>query len=257
VKDRTPSLDYIREFAESMPKAYRSQHGASEVAEHAGVSLRREARAAHVERISETQGAPGALCVVAEDSPGLLATISASLVLSGLDVIDAVAHTRKTPLGRKEAVDLFWVRHADPTRWSDAITDRTVSDVETNLLQLLEGRLDREAASRRTPPIPAKVSETTVRFIENAEGGLATLEVETDDRSGLLLALAQALFSQHVQIVESSVTTRAGHVLDRFTIEELDGKPINAARRLEIQVAVLSALQIAPRSVRQGGMATS
>jgi len=257
VKERTPSLDYIREFAESMPKAYRGHYGASEVAEHAGVALRRDGRVAHVERVAETQGAPGALCVVAEDSPGLLATISAALVLSGIDVIDAAAHTRKTPLGRKEAVDLFWVRYADPSRWSSAISDQAVADIEANLLQLLEGRLDREVASRRTPQVPAKVSQTTVRFIENADGDLSTLEVETDDRSGLLLALAQALFSQHVQIVESSVQTRAGHVLDRFSIEELDGKAINPARRLEIQVAVLSALQIAPRSTRQGDTTTS
>lgn len=242
MKEKAPSLEYIREFSVGMSSAYRNEHSVAEVAEHAGVALRRGLRVAHAELVSETQGAPGTICVVADDQPGLLATISAAFVLANLDVIDAVAHTRKTPAGRREAVDVFWVRHSDPARWTDPITPDAAAEVEQQLLQMLEGKLDREVASRRTQA-PFKPSETTVRFVENADGDLATLEVETDDRSGLLLALSRALFEQRVQIVESEVRTRDGHVLDRFRIEEIDGKPISQGRRLEIQVAVLSAVQ--------------
>ncbi|HEX6765621.1 MAG TPA: hypothetical protein VF103_09095, partial [Polyangiaceae bacterium] len=52
----------------------------------------------------------------------------------------------------------------------------------------------------------------------------------------------QALFQQRVQIVASQVKTNGTRVFDRFSIVELDGKPIGSARRLEIQVAVLSAV---------------
>lgn len=240
--EQAPSPEYIREFAASMPKAYGQHFSSVEVAEQAAVALRRKGRLAHAECVRPTQGSPGLLCVVAEDRPGLLATISAALVLSGLDVIDAAAYTRKTGAGLREAVDLFWVRQADPTRWAEPVESSAAEEVEKTLLQMLEGHLDREVASRRTSA-PLKASETTVRFLENRSGDLSTLEVETDDRSGLLLALSKALFDQRVQIVESEVRTREGHVLDRFSIEELDGKPISTERRLEIQVAVLSALQ--------------
>jgi [protein-PII] uridylyltransferase len=81
-----------------------------------------------------------------------------------------------------------------------------------------------------------------VRFIENADGNFSTLEVETGDRSGLLLALSQALYNQRVQIVGSQVKTVNNRVFDRFHIVELDGTAIGASRRLEIQVAVLSAI---------------
>jgi [protein-PII] uridylyltransferase len=81
-----------------------------------------------------------------------------------------------------------------------------------------------------------------VRFIEGVDGSFATLEVETGDRSGLLLALAQALFQQRVQIVSSKVKTTGTRVFDRFSIVELDGSPISPHRRLEIQVAVLTAV---------------
>jgi UTP:GlnB (protein PII) uridylyltransferase len=91
--------------------------------------------------------------------------------------------------------------------------------------------------------------DATVRFLADPTGGLATLEVETTDRSGLLFSLASALFSQHVQIVESEVRTVDARVFDRFRIVELDGTPISSGRRLEIQVAVLNAIEPARRTL--------
>ena len=83
-----------------------------------------------------------------------------------------------------------------------------------------------------------------VRFLEDADGQLSTLEVETSDRSGLLLSLSQALYEQNVTIDESEVKTLEGKVRDRFHIVELSGAPISPARRLEIQVAVIGALEL-------------
>ncbi|HYO97899.1 MAG TPA: hypothetical protein VER33_25510, partial [Polyangiaceae bacterium] len=105
------------------------------------------------------------------------------------------------------------------------------------------GKLERRRVgdTHRPPPTPS-AWETVVRFIENADGNFSTLEVETGDRSGLLLALSQALFQQGVQIIGSQVKTVGGRVYDRFHIVELDNSAIGAPRRLEIQVAILSAL---------------
>lgn len=241
---KEPSADYVREFAASMSRAYRDHHGEAAIREHAGVSLRRGDATANVELLEHTHGAPGVLCVAADDRAGLLATISAALVLANLDVVDAAAHTRKTSGGRKEAVDLFWVRYSDPAKRSQRVVAGDVEEVRRVLHDLLEGKIDREVASRRAVKPVSKASETTVRFVESPDGDLATLEVETDDRSGLLLALSQALYEQKVQIVESAVKTEGARVLDRFKIVELDGKPIQPERRLQIQVAVLSAIQL-------------
>jgi UTP:GlnB (protein PII) uridylyltransferase len=70
------------------------------------------------------------------------------------------------------------------------------------------------------------------------------LEVETTDRSGLLLSLSQALFEQNVTIDASEVKTLEGKVRDRFHIVEISGAPITPERRLEIQVAVIGALEL-------------
>ncbi len=224
-----------------MPRAYRARHDLESAAPHALVSRDRGSAKAHVGLLPASRGAQAVLCVVADDRPGLLATISAALVLSGLDIMDAEAHTRRTPAGRAEAVDLFWVQLQEPALRQAPIRPEEIQQVGETLIQLLEGKLDVQKARESAPPSRGR-PQTVVRFHESDEGDLSVLEVETEDRSGLLLALSQALFEQRVQIEQSEVKTEGPRVRDRFHIVELDGSPIGSERRLEIQVAVMGAL---------------
>jgi [protein-PII] uridylyltransferase len=240
------SPEFIRAFADSMPDGYRDKYDAGSIAAHARVAVARGKRLAHAGIVG--RGAPGevAVCVTAQDRPGLLSTISAAFVLSGMDVAAAEAFTRKRDDGSSEAVDLFWLRRrASPTQ-STPITPQDVDAMAALLIDLLEGR----GPSTVAPPqeeLPPGHADTVVRFLDDKEGGLATLEVETDDRSGLLMALSRALFEQRVQIVRSEVRTIDRRVFDRFTVVEFDGSPIGPSRRLEIQVAVLNAVEPARR----------
>ncbi|MEZ4221866.1 MAG: hypothetical protein R3B13_13115 [Polyangiaceae bacterium] len=239
---KKPGAGWTREFSESMPRSYRGAFDATTVEAHAQVALARGDHAAFAGLMPADRGAPSSLCVVADDRPGLLATISAALVLCDVDVIDAEAHTRRTSGGRAEAVDLFWVRHASEARRGEPLTAEDVDAINSTLQGLLSGHVDPETA--RPPEVTERPGpvETTVRFVEGEDGSLSVLEVETDDRGGLLLALARALYQQRVQIEQSSVKTRGDRVLDRFSLVELDGGQISPERRLSIQVAVLGAV---------------
>jgi [protein-PII] uridylyltransferase len=237
-----PPADLVRDFSASMPAEYRRAHDPDAIACHARIASERGSRLTHVGLCPAVRGAKAGLCVIAEDRPGLLATISAALVMEGLDVLDAEAHTRKTPAGRPEAVDIFSVQRAEALDRDRPLEQRDAERLRDLLTALLEGGLDAQRIRKRVAPV-RPCSETVVRFLEDKHGVLSTLEVETDDRSGLLLALSQALFDQRVQIVESEVKTVGERVRDRFQIVELDGRPIGTARRLEIQVAILSAVQ--------------
>ena len=62
-----------------------------------------------------------------------------------------------------------------------------------------------------------------------------------------MLSISRALFAQRVQILRSEVRTVGRRVVDRFKIAEFDGSPVGLDRRLEIQVAVLSASEPAKR----------
>lgn len=246
VSSLPPSEDFVRSFALSLPASYRNNFDAGAIAAHARVSRERESAPANIGAFHSNRVPGAAICVVADDRPGLLATISAALVLCGLDVIEAEAYTRRVRGQHDEAVDIFWVRHEDSSSRLGLANDEILHLCQT-LIGLIEGKLDRKKAdpSSRPQATPA-AKETVVRFIEGEDGTFATLEVETFDRSGLLLALSQALFAQRVQIVGSQVKTRNGRVFDRFHIVELDNKPISPPRRLEIQVAILSAIDPVP-----------
>jgi [protein-PII] uridylyltransferase len=230
-------------FAASLPESYRRNFGPAAMAQHAALARGREnARAAVGLFSSDKEGT--ALCVIAEDRPGLLATISAAFVICELDVIEAEAYTRRVAGHHDEAVDVFWVRERDPQKRGHGFPPARVERLREVLVGLIEGKLSTPPPGAQPGivlPTPSS-TETVVRFLEAHDGSFATLEVETGDRSGLLLALSQALFKQRVQIVTSQVKTVNNRVYDRFNIVEFDGSPITPARRLEIQVAVLAAI---------------
>lgn len=247
---RPISPDEYAAFIASMPASYGKKYDQGAVSQHFAISKSRGEKPVRVGLIADSNK-NAALCLVADDRPGLLATISGAMVHCGLDVVDAEAYTRKLGGGHFEAIDLFWVK-----RQSAAAQDPLSAIDALQLEEMLSSTLlGKHRLATLVPPAadsaPVQPSDTRVRFIEGGDGGLGTLEVETGDRSGLLWSLSRALFEHKVQIITSQVRTREGRVFDRFEIVEIDGSPINEARRLEIQVAVMGAIEPARRRPSQ------
>jgi UTP:GlnB (protein PII) uridylyltransferase len=247
---QSPSPQFITAFVASLPRAYGDKYDSDVIVAHARVAA---ARGSEPVRVGLFGRAGNGLSVVADDRPGLLALISSALVACQLDVNHAEVYTRAPTDGGREAVDLFWVRKLDAAPGTPLI-QADADRVQEMLGKLLRGEENPRSAVDRQIAAGAEKSagkgaDATVRFVADPSGGLATLEVETTDRSGLLFSLASALFEQRVQIVESEVRTVEDRVFDRFRLVEFDGTPINSARRLEIQVAVLNAIEPARRSV--------
>lgn len=232
-------------FAESLPQSYRSGFDWAAISEHANLSQRRRPGHPAVGAFYASRLPGQALCIVADDRPGLLATISAALVAERLDVMAAEAYTRRLPDGAREAVDVFWVKQLAPASEDRPLAQELLTHLEATLDKLLSEHFEPRTARIPTQrPVAANaIVETTVRFIEDRNGTLSTLEVEATDRTGLLLVLTRALYEQEVQIVSSSIRTEGGRVRDRFEITELDESPIRPERRLLVQVAVLTAVQ--------------
>jgi [protein-PII] uridylyltransferase len=234
-------LDTATAFRASMPARYRHAFDGLAVREHAAIVARRAGASAHAEIWRREPEERAVMCVVADDRPGLLSFVSASLATQRLDVISAQAYTR-TPAdgGDPEAVDFLWVRRGEeepePIRSADAVR---VSDV---LRGLIAGKLTMESVRRQARPVvtPPPGGTTKVSFDETREANLSVLTVTTFDRPGLLLAITLALFRAQVQIVASEVMTENGQVVDRFTIAELDGSPVVGPRRGAGQTSALS-----------------
>ena len=234
---------WVKSFGASLPGSYRNRYSADEIRVHAGIARARGGSPARIGVVSVPGDALG-ICVVAQDSPGLFSNIAAALRLQGFDIVHAEAYTRKLPSGEREVLDLFRLQPQQGRPPVGGAASDIAAAISATLHDILGGRLDPSQAQPAPQIEPlGTFHDTRVRFIEGEDGALCTLEVETDDRSGLLFTLARALSNQNVSVERSEVSTVQSRVLDRFTLAEQDGTPISEARRLHIQVAVITAIE--------------
>lgn len=234
-------------YVASMPPAYRQSFDVDATSLHAAIVERRGNKAAHVEIWKELSERVVAICVVADDKPGLLSSISAALVENRIDVVSADAFCRTRPDGRIEAVDFLWIRRlansrgaVSPVRAKDILAlASAIENLSSNVDELVSQRVPMHAAG--TAPATAG-SSARILFHPETENGATVLTVEAVDRPGLLLAVTQALFRAGVQIVGLRATTERGCAVDRFQLAEKNGEPLRQPRLLELQAEVLGAL---------------
>jgi [protein-PII] uridylyltransferase len=228
----------VTAFVQSMPQDYRGAFDADAYRAHAEIVERRGPRRSHVEIWRELSERVVAICVVANDEPGLLSRISAALVATQIDVVSAHAYVRPREDGKAEAVDLLWIRRLPkngavlPIRSRDVVAVAEAIDAAIGA-----GSIDAEPL----PSVPGAGS-ARIRFENDDKKGVTVLTVEAFDRPGLLLAVTQALFRAGIQIVGLRATTERGSAVDRFQLAEADGKPLRRERLLELQSAILAAL---------------
>jgi [protein-PII] uridylyltransferase len=231
-------------FLVSMPLRYRELFDGAAVNEHAAIVERRGDSPVHAELWKRLPRGHAIACVVAQDRPGLLSFIAASLVVHGLDVEAAQAFTRETT---GEAVDLFWLRR--DSALPSPVLEADIARVGALLRDLVSGRTTIDEVTARARPSAPPSTGTRVTFEETDDGGVSVLTVETLDRPGLLLSVTRALYRARVQIIASEARSDGGRVVDRFSIVELDGAPLRANRRGLLQVEVLAAVD----ALRHGG----
>jgi UTP:GlnB (protein PII) uridylyltransferase len=243
---------WVKSFSASLPGSYRNRYTLDEIRVHAAIARSRGTSPARI-GVVPVEGDSLGICVVARDAPGLFSNIAAALRLQGFDIVHAEAYTRKLE-SEREVLDLFRLQpqegrtgvvHAGigSSTGATAASDIAAA-ISTTLHDILAGKIDPSQAQPAPREEPAGTfHDTRVRFIEDDDGALCTLEVETDDRSGLLFTLARALSNQKVSVERSEVSTVNARVFDRFTLAEQDGSPISESRRLHIQVAVISAIE--------------
>ena len=227
-------------FVASMPVEYRGAFDAEATLAHAEIVRRRGERPTHVEIWRELEGRVVAICVVADDAPGLLSRISAALVGAHIDVVGAHAYCRRREDGSVEAVDFLWIRRLPGPR--GAVLPIRSKDVGT-LAEAIERAASGDEVEPTSAPAPlAPGSSARVRFEADQADGSTILTVEAVDRPGLLLAVTQALFRSDVQILALRATTEHGSAVDRFKLADADGTPLRRERLFALQIAILGAI---------------
>ena len=231
-------------YAASMPEAYHETFDVEAVEAHAAIVGRRDESATRVEIWQELPERVVAICIVADDRPGLLSQISAALVAHEIDVVTAHAYCRTRPDGALEAVDFLWIRRAAKASGSIApIRARDVAAIGEMVDALVRGKASFDEAVSFARAVRSADAATRVLFDDGAKDGTMLLTVEATDRPGLLLLVTQAIFRAELQIIGLRATSERGRAIDRFHLAELDGKPLLLARLLALQVEIFAAIE--------------
>ena len=179
------------------------------------------------------------------DRAGLFSKIAGSLSAAGLNILTAQVFTRADGI----ALDTFYV--------TDAVTgnlaEREQRDGFENSLNkiLTGGEVDIRALIARQkisrPPYQAYTGEriaTQISFDNEASETRTLLEIETEDRLGLLYAISQTLAELAIDISTAKICTEKGAAIDSFYVsEESGGKILLPERQKAIERKLRAAIK--------------
>lgn len=224
---------FVPGYLASMPERYVLSNAPAAIAAHAELARKHREDSPSVALVPSRHPQAAEICIIAADKPGLLASITAALAASRLEVHAAQINSRVMPSGSVEAVDLFWVR--DRAEGVEGVA-RALPGLVRDLDAVLSGRIDaRELASKRarasrtdraTPPV-----KTQIGFDDRASPRHTVIEVMTRDRPGLLHAIADALYRLGLVIAVAKINTEGTRVADVFYVSEANGEKIAPGKR--------------------------
>ena len=120
------------------------------------------------------------------------------------------------------------------------LLDHVLTGENINLHQLIARRAFRQP--HYTAYFGERI-ETNIRFDNNASAGRTLIEIETEDRLGLLHAISQTFAELKLDIAAARIVTERGAALDNFYVREIKAGKIDiAARGPEIEVALRAAI---------------
>jgi [protein-PII] uridylyltransferase len=183
------------------------------------------------------------------DRAGLFSKIAGSFSSAGLNILTAQIFTRTDGI----VIDKFFVNDAH----SGAIATREQREkFEELLARILTGEamdlaslLERQRSAR--PAYQAYAGErlaTRIQFDNDVSDDRTLIEIETEDRLGLLYTISQAFAAEHLDISAARIMTERGAAIDNFYVSAVHGAKVvspewqqGITRRLETAIAGLEA----------------
>ncbi|MHB8519720.1 MAG: [protein-PII] uridylyltransferase [Limisphaerales bacterium] len=166
------------------------------------------------------------------DRSGLFSQIAGSLTAAGLNILTAQIFSRQDGV----ILDTFFVNDA---RTGSLVNGAEREQFEQLLLQALTGPVDFPALiARQKFPGPLYQSleggsiPTVIQFDNYISESRTVIDVETEDRVGLLYVISRALTELGLDISVAKISTEKGAAIDTFYVSELDGRKIEARERL-------------------------
>jgi [protein-PII] uridylyltransferase len=169
------------------------------------------------------------------DRAGLFSKIAGSLSAAGLNILSAQIFTRDDGV----ALDTFFVndgRTGNPATREQhdkfaALLEKVLIgqdvDLSALILQQITGRPVYEAYA-------GERMMTQIDFDNEASETRTLIEIQTEDRLGLLYAISQTFSELALDIANARIVTERGAAIDSFYVCELDGGKIMSAERQKL-----------------------
>ncbi len=168
------------------------------------------------------------------DRTGLFSNLTGALSAAGLNILTAQIFTRSDAI----VLDTFYVTDAK----TGALVNREEREkFEALVVKVLIGEpvnfTDLIAKQQAIRPLYQSYDgdriPTQISFDNEASESRTAIEVETEDRVGLLHAITQACAELELNITAAKIVTEKGAAIDTFYVNELDGRKIFDAGRQE------------------------
>jgi [protein-PII] uridylyltransferase len=169
------------------------------------------------------------------DRAGLFSQIAGSYSAAGLNILRAQIFTRTDNL----VVDTFSVIHAKTGNLAGAeqrgqfesVLNRALTGGAVDFARLIAGQ-------QITRPLYEGYSgeriATQIRFDNEVSDSRTLIEIETEDRLGLLYAISQTLAELSLDISAARIVTEKGAAIDSFYVRETWGGRVETPERREI-----------------------
>ena len=122
--------------------------------------------------------------------------------------------------------------------------------LEKHLIQALTGELDLRALIARQKPtkplykaVQGETMRTTIQFDNNASERRTIIDLETEDRVGLLYVISKTFFEMGLDLALAKIVTEKGAAIDSFYVRYVDGGKITEPeKQAEIETRLRQAI---------------
>jgi [protein-PII] uridylyltransferase len=168
------------------------------------------------------------------DRAGLFWKIAGSLSATGLNILGAQIFTRTDGV----ALDTFFVNDArtgnlaekdQREKFSDLL-EKVLTGEEVDFQVLIAKQSGRSIYSAYL----GERIETQIQFDNDTSNERTVIEIETEDRLGLLYTISQTLAELHLDIAAARIVTERGAAIDSFYVTDVDDGKITEPERLKL-----------------------
>ncbi|HTV21131.1 MAG TPA: [protein-PII] uridylyltransferase [Polyangiaceae bacterium] len=236
---------FIEHFVSGLPERYFYANDPDAILEHALFARGAQSRVASI-RQAAVSHPYFELWVVADDRPGLLAMITATLSHSKLKVRSAQVYSWIGQDGRSRSLDIFWVRGPEDQERAVRLLPRLARDLEKAIEHPVPPEeLERLALSGTRSSVARRAQLPTEVNVDNESASNYTvIEVITRDRPGLLFVLSHALQQLGLSIWFAKINTEGDRVIDVFYVSDAARKKLVISAEIgRVRSAIVGAVE--------------